>query len=85
VVHGAQGDTAGDRLFQKDHEERDDGGAGIDDELPGAGVAEDRSRNGPDDNHDTRQDARDMMGEFPELLAHRTSLLEGAPRTLLNR
>ena len=36
-------------LDEEDHQKSDNGGAGIDDELPGVGVVEDRSRRGPDD------------------------------------
>src|SRR5262245_33999704 len=36
-------------LNQEHHQERDDGGARVDDELPGVREAEERTRNGPDD------------------------------------
>ena len=37
-------------LNQKHHQECDNGGAGIDDELPRVGVMKGRTRGGPDDN-----------------------------------
>src|SRR5688500_18716817 len=38
-------------LDQEDHQEGDDGGAGVDDELPGVREAEDGARQGPGDDH----------------------------------
>src|SRR5687768_12412184 len=37
-------------LDQKHHQERDDGGAGVDDQLPGVGVAKNRAGERPSEN-----------------------------------
>jgi hypothetical protein len=66
------------RLDEKDHQEGDDGRAGIDDQLPGIRIIECRSGHGPCNDDHARKDksgrthgASDMMGEFSEELRHR--------------
>src|SRR5260221_11011505 len=43
-------------LDQEDHQESDDGGAGVDDELPRVGEMEDWAGGGPDDDDQYRQE-----------------------------
>ena len=43
-------------LNQKNHKESDDGGAGVNDELPGVGEAEQRAADSPNDNDTCRDD-----------------------------
>ena len=38
-------------LDQEDHQERNDGRAGVDDELPRIGIMEGRTERGPDDDN----------------------------------
>ena len=45
-------------LDQEHHQERDDGGAGVDDELPGVRVVEDRPSYRPDENDGEGQSER---------------------------
>ena len=48
-------------LNEEDHQEGDDGGAGVDDQLPGIAVTEDRPAHGPADDDQHRADERPGM------------------------
>ncbi len=48
-------------LDQEHHQERDDGRARVDDELPGVGIAEDRPRRAPHEDDTERDDERGVL------------------------
>ena len=71
-------------LDQENHQERDDGGAGVDDQLPGVAVIEDRAQSRPTPGRprlrqECRRDARPMRGRVGEMEKCRRERSYGLP------
>ena len=64
-------------LNDEDHEGRDDGRTGVDDQLPGVGVVKDRAGERPDDDDDDRADER--LLEPSQLEAAAANLPKASP------
>lgn len=52
-------------LDEEDHQKRNDGGAGVDDQLPGAVEPENRSTHGPEENNAQRGTGSDRVTCHP--------------------